>query len=247
MSVNLVEKAVELLCGRYVFPDKAQEAAAAIRKRLAAGEYDGLDEAALAERLTAELFEVSRDKHLRVRVRDESLREALTEPELEAAWREQQRYSNYGIARVERLDGNIGHLDLRTVTGAGIGGRAIAAAMELVSQTHGPGHADRRDHPGRRTSHRRLPDHADVRDHRAGRPFGQPGHQHELGRYRRRAGHGGTGRRGARRGIPGGAAARAGYVDRTGRPRRGSGRAGLTNPPPRGGLHQLDPAWRGLM
>jgi len=55
---------------------------------------------------------------------------------LVAAWREQQRLANYGIARVERLDGNVGYLDLRAVTGAGIGGRAIAAAMELVSQTH---------------------------------------------------------------------------------------------------------------
>jgi C-terminal processing protease CtpA/Prc len=136
MSVSLVEKAVELPCDRYIFADKAQEAGAAIRERLAAGEYDDLDEAALGERLTAELFEFCQDKHLRVRVRDESLRAALTESELEAAMREQQRLANYGIARVERLDGNVGYLDVRLVTRAAIGGRAIAAAMELVSQTH---------------------------------------------------------------------------------------------------------------
>jgi C-terminal processing protease CtpA/Prc len=136
MSVNLVEKALELLCGNYIFPDRAQEAAAGIRERLAAGEYDQLDEEALGRRLTAELFEVCQDKHLRVRTRTEDLREALTESEMEAVWREQQRLTNYGIARVERLDGNVGLLDLRFVTSAGVGGRAIAAAMELVSQTH---------------------------------------------------------------------------------------------------------------
>jgi C-terminal processing protease CtpA/Prc len=136
MSVDLVGKALELLCGKYIFPDKAQQAAAGIRGRLAAGEYDGLDEEALGERLTAELFEVCQDKHLRVRVRAEGMREALTEAELEVAWREQLRLTNYGIARVERLDGNVGLLDLRTVTSAGVGGRAIVAAMELVSQTH---------------------------------------------------------------------------------------------------------------
>src|SRR5947209_3454535 len=135
MVVGLVENVVELL-GKYIFPDRAEEAAAAIRRRLAAGEYEGLDEAALGERLTAELFEVCQDKHLRVRVRDESLREAVTESELEAARREQQRLTNYGIAGVQRLDGNVGYLDLRCVTGAGIGGRAIAAAMELVAHTH---------------------------------------------------------------------------------------------------------------
>lgn len=135
MSGSLVESAVELLCGKYIFADKAEQAAAAVRKRLAAGEYEGLDEPSLAEQLTANLFEVCQDKHLRVRVRDESLHEALTQAELEEAWREQERLTNYGIARVERLDGNVGYVDLRGVTGAGIGGRAVAAAMELVSQT----------------------------------------------------------------------------------------------------------------
>jgi C-terminal processing protease CtpA/Prc len=136
VSVDLVGKALELLCGKYIFPAKAQEAAAGIRRRMAAGEYGDLDEEALGVRLTAELFEVCQDKHLRVRVREEGMREALTEPELDAMWRERQRLTNYGIVRVERLDGNVGLLDLRTVTSAGIGGRAIVAAMELVSQTH---------------------------------------------------------------------------------------------------------------
>ncbi|MFI5909893.1 S41 family peptidase [Dactylosporangium sp. NPDC051541] len=136
MSAHLVEKALELLCGNYIFADRAQAAAEGIRRRLAAGEYDGLDEEALGERLTAELFEVCQDKHLRVRTRAEDEREALTKPELEAVWREQQRLSGYGIARVERLDGNVGLLDLRFVTSADVGGRAIAAAMDLVSQTH---------------------------------------------------------------------------------------------------------------
>ena len=93
MSVNLVTRAVELLCDNYIFPDKAKEAAAAINRRLAAGEYEGLDEAGLGERLTAELFEVCRDKHLRVRVRDASMADALTEAELEQAWREIGRAS----------------------------------------------------------------------------------------------------------------------------------------------------------
>ncbi|GAA0577923.1 S41 family peptidase [Paractinoplanes ferrugineus] len=136
MSVELVEKALELLCGNYIFADRAQEAADAIRVRLAAGAYDQLDEEALGRRLTAELFEVCQDSHLRVRTRSADLREALTEPEIDAARREQQRLTNYGIARVERLDGNVGLLDLRFVASAGVGGRAIAAAMELVSQTH---------------------------------------------------------------------------------------------------------------
>ena len=136
MPGKVVEDALALLCAKYVFPDRAEQAAAAIRARLDAGEYAGLDEAALGERLTEHLYDVCADKHLRVRVRDPELHETVTEAEAEAVWREQLRLSNYRIARVERLDGNVGYLDLRGVADPATGGRAIAAAMELVSHTH---------------------------------------------------------------------------------------------------------------
>jgi C-terminal processing protease CtpA/Prc len=135
MPVDLIDEALRLLLANYIFPEKAEAAAAAVRRRREAGEYAGLDEEKLAGRLTAELFEVCEDKHLRVRVRDADLRAALTEDELVAAYREGLKHANYGIARVERLDGNVGYLDLRQIAEASVGGRAIAAAMELVSHT----------------------------------------------------------------------------------------------------------------
>ena len=66
-SREIVETALVLLRASYVFPDLAEQAAVAIEAKLAAGEYDGLDEEALAERLTSDLDEVCDDKHLRVR------------------------------------------------------------------------------------------------------------------------------------------------------------------------------------
>jgi C-terminal processing protease CtpA/Prc len=131
----VIEEALALLCANYVFPDRAAAAADAIRRRRAAGEYDGLDEEALAGRLTADLYEVCADRHLRVRLRD-PLPAEPTADELVAAGRERLRLANYGIARVERLDGNVGYLDLRLVADPQVGGRAIAAAMELVSHTY---------------------------------------------------------------------------------------------------------------
>ncbi|AGZ41947.1 S41 family peptidase [Actinoplanes friuliensis] len=132
---TVIDDALALLTTRYIFPEKAQAAAVAIRRRQEAGEYDGLDEEKLAERLTAELFEVCADKHLRVRTRPPEMHASLTEAELITAYKESVRTANYGIARVERLDGNIGYLDLRQIADASVGGRAIAAAMELVSHT----------------------------------------------------------------------------------------------------------------
>jgi hypothetical protein len=145
-----VEIAVALLRSGYVFPDRAEQAAAGIEARLAAGEYDELDDAALAERLTSQLDEVCADKHLRVRAmpprpgRDEPSgpgpgpgpgEPARRAPGSDAPPRG-PRLRNYGIYRVERLDGNIGYLDLRGVPGPEEAGPAIAAAMELVSGTY---------------------------------------------------------------------------------------------------------------
>ncbi|GID93140.1 S41 family peptidase [Amorphoplanes digitatis] len=135
MSPDVIDEALALLCAKYIFPEKAEAAAAAIRRRKQAGEYAGLDERHLTERLTAELFEICGDKHLRVRVREAELHAALTREEAAAAYLRQAPHTNYGIARVERLDGNIGYLDLRQIPEASAGGRAIAAAMELVSHT----------------------------------------------------------------------------------------------------------------
>ncbi|MBB5873185.1 hypothetical protein F4553_006619 [Allocatelliglobosispora scoriae] len=131
----LIESALSLLTSKYVFPDAAAKAAGIIRERQAAGDYDGLGEAELGERLTAQLFEVCADKHLRVRVRDAALHDSMSEADADAAWQEYLRVTNYRIARVERLDGNVGYLDLRGVPDPSLGGKAIAAAMELVSQT----------------------------------------------------------------------------------------------------------------
>ena len=50
--------------------------------------------------------------------------------------RQRGRLDNFGIRRVERLDGNVGYLDLRRVAMPANAGPAIAAAMELVAGTY---------------------------------------------------------------------------------------------------------------
>lgn len=141
-AAEVVDIVAGLIRSSYVFPDRADQAAAALGASLAAGEYDGLDDEALAEKLTSQLYEVCRDKHLRVRARppEDGPRRRDGQPGQPAdppwpAWLERGSPHNYGIHRVERLDGNIGYLDLHGVAHPGDGGRAIAAAMELVSGT----------------------------------------------------------------------------------------------------------------
>ena len=160
---EVVTTALALLRANYVFPEVADRAATAVEARLAAGEYDDLDERALAELLTGHLNEICDDKHLRVRVRGPGRRPGGPGPggpdgpgprlpggpgprpgreepdDHEArvlAMRRMGRLDNFGIHRVERLDGNIGYLDVRRVAAAGNAGPAIAAAMELVAGTY---------------------------------------------------------------------------------------------------------------
>jgi C-terminal processing protease CtpA/Prc len=120
-----------LLAEHYVFPDKAAQAAAVIGQHNAAGGYQGLDEAALGELLTRQLYEVCRDKHLRVSLRDP----AEAGRRLRNQFRRQPELENYGIARVERLPGNVGLVDLRSLPSPDLAGRSIAAAMSLVAHT----------------------------------------------------------------------------------------------------------------
>jgi hypothetical protein len=145
---EVIDIVAELITSSYVFPDRAEQAAAALRAGLAAGEYDDLDDEALAEKLTGQLYEVCRDKHLRVRTlprlpgRDRRPGQpgqprAPGRPDRPQwpAWLERGSPLNYGIFKVERLDGNVGYIDLHAVAQPDEAGPAIAAAMELVSGT----------------------------------------------------------------------------------------------------------------
>ena len=142
---EIVTKALALLRANYVFPELAERAAAAIEARLAAGEYDQLDEIALTELVTQHLQEATDDRHLALMLGDvppPSPRPGPRpwEPEdheaRQLARRQRFRLDNFGIRRVERLDGNVGYLDLRRMPVPANAGPAIAAAMELVAGTY---------------------------------------------------------------------------------------------------------------
>src|SRR5262249_12009151 len=91
-----------------------------------------------AETLTKHLQEVSHDTHLRVMNRHEPLpkpRETPPTPEERQRMRARMSKNNYGFEKVERLDGNIGYLDLRGFVEAEAGGETAAAAMSFLANT----------------------------------------------------------------------------------------------------------------
>ncbi len=126
----------ELLQERYVYPEPAERASAELIARFEAGEYDGASEAlAFATMLTEALQGVTNDKHLRVRVRPpERARVEREDPELARAQAaEQARRRNYGFERVERLEGNIGYVNLRYFDGSPAAKPTAAAAMNFLA------------------------------------------------------------------------------------------------------------------
>lgn len=125
---QLVRELARQLREHYVFPDRV----AGIEAALQAAAADAAEPQALAEKLTAALAEATQDKHLRVDVRPEQPGGPRAEAaEMRDAW----LYGNCGVARVERLRGNLGYLDLREFVPVRDAGPVLAAAMTLLART----------------------------------------------------------------------------------------------------------------
>jgi len=137
---EIIESVFKRLNDLYVFPEVAQNMEKSVRERMGKKEYDQTTSAAgFADMLTKHLREVSKDKHLGVRYSYEKLPAfgERDEPSAEERERFRQfgRRINYGFEKVERLNGNIGYLDLRGFFDAEAGGDTVTAAMNFLSNT----------------------------------------------------------------------------------------------------------------
>ena len=111
-----------------------------MRARAAKGEYDGITSAReLARNLTDDLRAVSGDKHLAVMHRgsvvpDREFNAAPTAEEL-ASMRTFAAQRNFGFEKVERLQGNVGYVDIRGFVPPEVGGETAAAAMTFIANS----------------------------------------------------------------------------------------------------------------
>jgi C-terminal processing protease CtpA/Prc len=128
----------ELLEQRYVYPEVGEEAGADLIARLEAGEFDAVsDMETFAGLLTDALQGLSHDRHLRVRVRPPELaqveREDPDQARAQAAARARER--NYGFEKVERLEGNVGYVEMRYFDGSADAKPTAAAAMNFLANS----------------------------------------------------------------------------------------------------------------
>ncbi|MCA1624848.1 MAG: S41 family peptidase [Acidobacteria bacterium] len=137
---EVIEGVLKNLNDSYVFPEVAKKIETDVRGRLQNKEYDTITSAkAFADKLTADLQSVSRDKHMRVRYSFEPIpaRQKRDEPTAEEkeGYRRHLNRINYGFEKIERLPGNIGYIDFRGFTDAEMGAETVAAAMSFVANT----------------------------------------------------------------------------------------------------------------
>ena len=131
---RVIDGAAAMLNEFYVFPDVARKMEEAVRTRHKAGEYDSISNGdAFAEKLTADLQEVSHDKHLRVNFNPAVLPKGPPSggPDT-AAMRRQMERMNCGFEKAERLPPNIGYLKFNMFANPDICGPTASAAMNFL-------------------------------------------------------------------------------------------------------------------
>ena len=133
-----IEGAIRRLNDNYVFPEAAKKMEQSLRARVAKGEYDSITSAKeLSKKLTDDLRAVSNDKHLGVRYYANGAPDFNAPPSPERAKDEQNwmRVTNFGFEKVERMQGNVGYVDIRGFVPPADGGETASAAMTFVGNT----------------------------------------------------------------------------------------------------------------
>lgn len=132
---QLINSLAELIEQNYIFEDVGKEIGERLRQQMWDGRYEGISLDRLAGRVTEDLRSVNNDLHLNARPvppADQALNEVAPE-ELQRRYLERARRSNYGFAKVEILQGNVGYLDLRGFTDTRLGGETAVAAMGFLA------------------------------------------------------------------------------------------------------------------
>ncbi len=137
---RLIDRMLEILKERYVFPEVALAMEAAIHDRRARGEYDAITSGtALRDAFTQHLQDVSHDKHLQLRysptARPPREGNIWDDPAVIAAYLEEATLDNFGAQKVERLAGNVGYLLLTSIDEAEYTARTVTAAMAVLVNT----------------------------------------------------------------------------------------------------------------
>ena len=140
VQAEIIDSVAQALNEVYVYPEVAKKMEKHLRQQLKEGAYKNLTSCReFAERLTRDLQEISKDRHLGVRFATEEMIQAhqddtLTEVGKKRELKELHR-DNFGFKKVELLEGNIGYVDFRVFADARDAGPTAIAALNFLAYT----------------------------------------------------------------------------------------------------------------
>ena len=142
----VVNRVAAIMQDKYVFADTGEQMANHIRQQNSNGIYDSFSEVKpFCKKLTADLREISHDKHLWVFYSPEEALEVRTYKgmlpeketrEIKASMHAWESQDNFGFKKVEILDGNIGYFELRRFTSPEVFDEKLAGVMNFLSNTN---------------------------------------------------------------------------------------------------------------
>lgn len=140
MQLEVIDSVTQALNEIYVFPEVAKKMEKHLRTQLKKKKYKditSLEE--FARKLTEDLQEISKDRHLWVRFASDELlarfESDTTTDEEKKRELEENRRNNFCFKEIKLLTGNVGYIDLRCFSDAGNAGPTAIAAMNFLAYT----------------------------------------------------------------------------------------------------------------
>jgi hypothetical protein len=137
-QAEVIDSVAAALNEIYVFPDMAKEMEKHLRKQFKKKAYQDITSCRdFTRKLTEDLQEISKDRHLRVMFASDEMIESFVEDTLTDEAKEHElrenRRDNFGFMTVKLLEGNVGYLDFRLFSEASDAGATAVAAMNFLA------------------------------------------------------------------------------------------------------------------
>jgi C-terminal processing protease CtpA/Prc len=137
---SIVKSIVQLLAENYVFPETAEKMANYIQTKLVQGDYDSFkDGPTFCRALTTDLRQISNDTHCEVFYNPDQAKAMAQRETAEDQHKEADKFfyadrykGDWGFAKLERLRGNIGYIDVRAFVPGKEAGDIAGAAMNFL-------------------------------------------------------------------------------------------------------------------
>lgn len=138
LIIEIINSLIVALNEHYIFADIAKEIEKDLSLSLAPKKYENIKYPEdFSKRVTDDLQRISEDKHLRLCYtrQEKSIHLGLNMKEQMEARLLEAKVNSYEFHRVERLQGNIGYIDLRIFFDPMFAGETAVSTMNLVSTT----------------------------------------------------------------------------------------------------------------